>query len=82
MKTKSYPAILAVLLCGLSVSHAQLNIPSDGTDGVFAPTQSVEVDLSQAVSGNWNDPQLPANLGKGIYDRNQWAIVFKYQSVI
>ena len=81
MKTNTRLTILTVLLCGLSVSRADLTIPGDGSDGDFHPTASVEVDLSQAVSGNWNDAQLPANAGKGIYDRNKWAVVFKYQSV-
>lgn len=81
MKTNTRLLSLLIALCGLSVSKADLTIPSDGTDLDFNPTQSVEVDLSQAITGNWNDPVPAANAGKGIYDRNQWAVVFKFRSV-
>ena len=68
------------LLGGVSSAFAQLVIPSDGTDGAFSPAANIEVDLSQAVTGTWSDPN-GANAGKGIYDATKWAIVFKYASV-
>jgi plastocyanin len=68
------------LLGGVSSAFAQLVIPSDGTDGTFSPAANIEVDLSQAVTGTWSDPN-GANAGKGIYDATKWAIVFKYASV-
>lgn len=60
---------------------AQLNVPSDGSDGVFSPTVDIEVDLSQAITGVWSDDNSGANVGRGIYDPNQWAVVFEYSSV-
>jgi hypothetical protein len=68
------------LLGGVSSAFAQLIIPSDGTDGTFSPAANIEVDLSQAGTGTWSDPN-GANAGKGIYDATKWAIVFKYSSV-
>jgi hypothetical protein len=68
------------LLGGVSSAFAQLVIPSDGTDGTFSPAANIEVDLSQAVTGTWSDPN-GANAGKGVYDAEKWAIVFKYASV-
>ena len=68
------------LLGGVGSAFAQLIIPSDGTDGTFSPAANIEVDLSQAVTGTWSDPN-GANAGKGIYDATKWAIVFKYASV-
>jgi len=41
----------------------------------------VEIDLSQAVTGAW-DLDNTANAGKGVYDGEKWAVVFKYSSVI
>jgi hypothetical protein len=76
-------ALLLILIIFAVVSplaEAQLSIPSDGSDGDFAPIGDVEVDLSQAVPGRWDDTNA-ANAGKGIYDRDKWAIVFKYRSV-
>lgn len=51
-----------------------------GTDGAFAPTSSVQIDLSQAPTGSW-DQDNTANAGKGVYDPQKWAVVFKYSSV-
>jgi hypothetical protein len=62
-------------------SFAQLNIPSDGSDGALLIRSNTMIDLSQAVTGNWNDNN-GANAGKGVYDSNQWAVVFKYSSVL
>jgi plastocyanin len=69
-----------VLLGGASSAFADLIIPSDGSDGALAPAASIEIDLSQAVTGTWSDNN-GANAGKGIYDATKWAIVFKYSSV-
>jgi hypothetical protein len=71
-----FAAALVAAACPL---HAQLTIPSDGSDGAFNPATNIEIDLSQAVTGTWNTPS--SNPGKGIYDPNKWAIVFKYSSV-
>jgi hypothetical protein len=71
-----FAAALVAVACPL---RAQLVIPSDGSDGAFNPAANIEVDLSQAVTGTWNTPS--SNPGKGIYDPNKWAIVFKYSSV-
>jgi hypothetical protein len=74
--------ILAILGLSLLVStaHASLIIPSDGSDGAFAPIANVQVDLSQAVTGAW-DTNNSANAGFGIYDPSRWAVVFKFASV-
>jgi hypothetical protein len=64
------------LLISSNSAHA-ITIPSDGSDGAFAPAANVVVDLSQAATGTWNTP----GTGKGVYDPAQWAVVFKYSSV-
>ena len=75
-------AALGLAAC-LQPAHAQLVVPSDGSDGALtlglSPT-NVVIDLSQAVPGVWNADNS-ANAGKGIYDSNKWAVVFKYSSV-
>ncbi|SRR6266581_889332 len=61
---------------------AQLNVPyADGSDGALIVSNTTTIDLSQAVAGNWTNNNT-ANSGKGIYDSNQWAVVFKYSSVV
>ena len=75
-------AALGLAAC-LPPAHAQLVIPSDGSDGTLNPGLSptnVVIDLSQAVPGVWNADNT-ANAGKGIYDASKWAVVFKYSSV-
>ncbi len=74
-------------LFAVATAFAQYSVPSNGGDGVFAPTASIEIDLSKARLGNWNDPVPPGGdgdgpfAGRGIYDPEQWLIVFHYQSV-
>lgn len=80
MKTTTIILTALGLASCLRPALAQLNIPSDGSDGVFAPTEDTIVDLSQAVTGRWDDNNS-ANAGKGNYDKDKWAIVFKYSSV-
>lgn len=71
--------ILAALALAIvaAPARADIEVPSDGSDGVFAPTQNVEIDLGRAVTGVWSQP----GTGVGVYDPAQWAIVFKYASV-
>jgi len=81
---KTYSKIAAALFLSLapcaSPVFAQLAIPSDGSDGALVVNSDTVIDLSQAVTGNWNDNNA-ANAGKGIYDPAKWAVVFKYSSV-
>jgi hypothetical protein len=71
--------ILAGALLAASWSaRADLAIPgADGSDGDFAPTASVEIDLSLAPTAGWSTP----GDGRGVYDPTKWAVVFKYSSV-
>ena len=74
-------ALLALtLMTGAQSLFAQLNVPSDGSDGVLNITSNTVIDLSQAVTGTWSDDNT-TNSGKGVYDPAKWAVVFKYQSV-
>ena len=80
MQTTSPRSFAALTLASLLISAASVSaitIPSDGSDGAFAPAASVVVDLSQAATGAWNTP----GTGNGVYDPAQWAVVFKYSSV-
>jgi len=71
--------ILAGTLLALSwTASGALVIPgADGSDGAFAPTASLEIDLSQAPTAGWTTP----GDGRGVYDPTKWAVVFKYSSV-
>jgi len=70
------------LLLALALpAAAAINIPSDGSDGALSPVADLVIDLSQAVPGTWSDNNTGADIGKGIYDATQWAIVFEYSSV-
>ena len=71
-------AVVAAM--SMEVAKAALNIPSDGSDGDLVVTNNLEIDLSRAISGNWTNNNT-ANAGKGIYDSEKWAVVFKYSSV-
>ncbi len=61
--------------------RADIVVPgANGTDGPLVITANTEIDLSQAVTGTW-DQNNTANAGKGVYDPAKWAVVFKYSSV-
>jgi hypothetical protein len=72
--------LIAAFMAGSLVARAQLSIPSDGSDGALNITEDTVIDLSQAVTGTW-DQNNSANAGKGVYDPEKWAVVFKYTSV-
>lgn len=76
MKTKTTSILLAAVF-GALTAHAQLTIPSDGSDGAFAPAANVEIDLGLATTALWTAP----GSGNGVYDAEKWAVVFKYSSV-
>lgn len=83
---------LAVLFAAVSPTWAQWESGSDGTDGAFSPAVSTVVDLSLAASlcdcdadtqvddpCRWDCPSPVA--GRGVYDAEQWAVVYKYSTV-
>jgi len=73
--------ILAVCFCA-AVTQAVIVVPgADGSDGALVVTNSITIDLGLAITGVWDDDNS-ANAGNGIYDSNQWAVVFKYSNVI
>jgi len=79
-KISIVPAALA-LLCAASTAAA-LTVPgADGSDGAFSPVANVEVDLGLADASAWDAPNPGGNAGQGVYDENQWAVVFRYTSV-
>ena len=83
MKTK-IKLTLTLAACAAAFTSslfAQLGIPSDGSDGALIISNNTVIDLGQAVTGNWTNNNA-ANAGRGIYDPNKWAVVFKYSSVV
>lgn len=74
--------LIPALACALTVAVRAITIPGahNGSDGPLNITSNTEIDLSQAVDGSW-DQNNAANAGKGVYDPNKWAVVFKYSSV-
>lgn len=69
------------LLAGLCASPASsLTVPgADGSDGALNITSSTTIDLALAPTGVWNGAN--AAPGKGVYDPDKWAVVFRYNSV-
>ena len=71
--------LLVGLLSCFPYAFAQgFSIPgNDASDGLLTPSENLEIDLSLAVTGSWDQ----AGTGNGVYDPNQWAVVFKYERV-
>ena len=72
-------AVVATM--SMETAKANINIPSNGSDGALVITENTVIDLGQAITGNW-DTNNNANAGKGVYDAAKWAVVFKYSSVV
>jgi len=70
--------IIIIWLAFVLAAFAQLNIPgADGSDGAMNFTADTEIDLGLAAPSAWNTP----GTGNGVYDANQWAVVFKASSL-
>jgi len=85
MKTPISLCRLAALATAALSLHAAINIPSNGLDGDLVITTNEVIDLSRALTVAWDTDRSGANwsadLGKGVYDSNKWAVVFHYRSV-
>ena len=81
----SQSSIITLSLALAAFTHSlrsDIVIPgANGADGALNITADTVIDLSKAVSGEWSDTLNAANAGKGIYDSNKWAVVFKYTEV-
>jgi hypothetical protein len=72
------PVFILAVATLATPAFAQLNVPSDGSDGALNITTNIVIDLSRAVTGMYNLADPSTN---GIYDPTQWAVVFKYSSI-
>lgn len=75
MKTQ----LLLLVVAALPV--VALNIPYGNarSDGALSAAGNLEINLDGAAARAWD--AVPAAEGSGVYDANQWAVVFKYSSV-
>jgi hypothetical protein len=71
---------IALLASGLCARAAIVVPGANGSDGALVITNDTVIDLSQAAANAWNSDNS-AYAGKGVYDSNQWAVVFKYTDV-
>jgi len=84
MKAQIKLAALALAITALAPSlHAQLTLPTtDVSDGALNVTGITNIDLRNAVTvSSWTNSNTGTNVGNGVYDPAQWAVVFKYSSV-
>lgn len=73
-------AVMAALSTGLAAEAAIVVPGANGSDGALLINQNTVIDLSQAATGQW-DNDNSSNAGKGVYDPEKWAVVFKFSSV-
>lgn len=77
MNARSFITVmLFTILPGLAL--AVMNVPSQGWDGSLT-SASEPINLAAAKTGAWDSNQGQA--GEGIYDPEQWAVVFHYTDV-
>lgn len=85
MKLRGLGTGVFVGLMAAGLARGQWDSGSDGSDGVFNPVASIEIDLGTAMTGTWDTtPGGDVNsdgIADGVYDPVQWAVVFKYSSI-
>lgn len=80
MKQRTISLAFAFLACQCAL-QADIVIPgANGTDGPLNITENTVIDLSLAPTGTW-DQDNSANAGRGVYDPEKWAVVFKYTGI-
>jgi hypothetical protein len=81
---RSAKYMLVFLVVGAGYASAQsFESGSDGSDGaLFVPADTeLIIDLGNALTGPW-DTEIPLEAaGDGIYDSDNWAVVFKYTTI-
>lgn len=90
-RTWNMTALLGIFVLS-PAAWAQWESGSDGSDGAFSPAVSTVVDLSLAASlcdcdgdtqvddpCRWDCSSPVA--GRGVYDAEQWAVVYKYTTI-
>ncbi len=75
-------SLTLLFLCGMTffqMPSFALELPplAGYSDGIFSPSESITIDLSQAIDAAWDENSL----GSGVFDAEQWAVVFKYTEV-
>lgn len=78
--TDRFIGLAAALLCGVAARAAIVVPGADGSDGTLNITSNTVIDLSRAITTNW-DANNSANAGAGVYDPEKWAVIFKYSNV-
>ncbi len=75
-------AVFLFLAFAVPEAMAAITIPdvSVYSDSALQISTDTQIDLSEAEDGIWSADNS-ANAGKGIYDGDKWAVVFKYTSV-
>jgi hypothetical protein len=69
----------ALLVASPVFAQAGFLSGSDGSDGALNITADREINLALAVPRTW-DTASPVP-GRGVYDADQWAVVFKYTTI-
>lgn len=73
--------LACAFLASYGLLKADIVVPgANGTDGALNITADTVIDLSQAPTGTW-DQDNSVNAGKGVYDPEKWAVVFKYTGI-
>lgn len=77
-RPSTLPLAFVAALSLAGSARAQLNIPTDGSDGAFAPSSNRVIDLSRALPG---DAITTPGQGTGVYDAARWVVAFKFTQV-
>jgi len=76
MKPIRFALLFTLAVAG--AAFAGITVPSGNWDGSLVITEDTVIDLGLATDGAWDSG---ISSGEGIYDADQWAVVFHYNSV-
>ncbi len=69
---------ILLMLAMVASAFASITVPAGNWDGNLLITTDTVIDLSLAVDGAWDSG---ISSGEGIYDADEWAVVFHYDDV-
>lgn len=73
--------MISVILMAAGPVSAGIDVQSLGWDNSLEILGDLEIDLSEAKTGQWDTQPPDFVQGAGIYDPDKWAIVFHYSEV-
>jgi hypothetical protein len=82
MNKRILTSLTALGMCLYASQILALDIPeADGSDGELVITSHTTIKMQEAADGVWNGANPTPGRGRGVYDKDKWAVVYRYSKV-